>query len=280
MTTRDATVRPLPAPPAPALTVRWLPPAATLIVLLYLSVPVATVLARTVPGGLVVEYLTRPIVAEALRLSLVSSLLALALIVLLGTPTAYLLARAEFTGKSIVETLLDLPIVLPPAVAGVALLFTFGRRGLFGPLLNALGIEVAFTLTAVVLAQCFVAAPFYIRTARAGFAAVDREAEEAAMVFGAGPLTVFRLITVPLAFPALAGGVVLAWAKAIGEFGATILFAGSFLGRTQTLPLAIYQALETDLNAALVISSILVLVSFAVLLTFRLTTGHWVEPLR
>jgi molybdate transport system permease protein len=260
--------------------VRWLPPAATLIVLLYLSVPVATVLARPVPGGLVVEYLTRPIVAEALRLSLVSSLLALALIVLLGTPTAYLLARAEFTGKSIVETLLDLPIVLPPAVAGVALLFTFGRRGLFGPLLNALGIEVAFTLTAVVLAQCFVAAPFYIRTARAGFAAVDREAEEAAMVFGAGPLTVFRLITVPLAFPALAGGVVLAWAKAIGEFGATILFAGSFLGRTQTLPLAIYQALETDLNAALVISSILVLVSFAVLLTFRLTTGHWVEPLR
>lgn len=258
----------------------WLLPAASSLIVLYLTLPVGVVLARTLPSGLVVDYLTRPIVTEALRLSFISSSLAVGLIVLLGTPTAYLLARREFRGRNIVETLIDLPIVLPPAVAGVALLFTFGRRGLLGPWLSQLGIEIAFTLTAVVMAQLFVAAPFYIRTVRAGFATVDREAEEAARVFGAGPLTAFWRITVPLSLPSFIGGVVLAWAKAIGEFGATILFAGSFLGRTQTLPLAIYQALESDLNAALVISAILIAVSFLVLLLFRLTTGVWVEPLR
>jgi molybdate transport system permease protein len=265
---------------APPWRFGWLLPAASAIVVFYLTVPVLTVLARAVPSGLLPEALVRPIVVEALRISLISSLAALALIVVFGTPTAYLLARRDFPGRNVVETLVDLPIVLPPAVAGLALLFTFGRRGLFGPLLSALGVEIAFTLAAVVLAQTFVAAPFYIRTVRAGFATVDREAEEAAAVFGASPFAVFRFITLPLAVPSLVGGLVLAWAKAMGEFGATILFAGSFLGRTQTLPLAIYQALESDLNAALAIGAILIVVSFGLLLLFRLSTGHWVDPLR
>jgi molybdate transport system permease protein len=242
-------------------------------IVLFLVVPIVVILAQTFASGLLPAYLSRPVVAEALRLSLLTSGITLILSLVLGTPLAYLLARYDFPGKAAVDTLVDLPIVLPPAVAGIALLLTLGRRGVVGSWLSSIGIELAFTTAAVVLAQLFVAAPFYIRSVRAGFATVDRGIEEAARVDGAGPFTVFRRVTAPLAFPSLVGGVVLAWAKAVGEFGATILFAGSFIGRTQTMPLAIYQALESDLMAALVIATILVIMSFVVLGLFRLATS-------
>lgn len=197
--------------------------------------------------------------------------------VALGTPVAYLLGRANFRGKAVLETIIELPLVLPPAVAGVALLFAFGRRTPMGELLHNLNIEVAFTLVAVVLAQTFVAAPFYIKAARAGFQAVPRDLMEVARTQGASGWQVFRHVVIPLALPGIAGGAVLGWARAVGEFGATILFAGNFTGRTQTMPLAIYTALESDLNAAIILSSILVVASFALLVTFKLVSGKQLD---
>jgi len=236
---------------------------------LLIALPLVALLSRTLPGGVLGRYLTDPQVVAALRLSLLTTALTLLLTVVLGTPLAYLLARREFPGKQWLDALIDLPMVLPPAVAGVALLMAFGRRGLLGPVLSALGVELAFTTAAVVLAQSFVAAPFYVRSARAGFAAVDPLLEGVSRTLGVAPLRTFWRITVPLALPALLGGAVMAWARALGEFGATIMFAGNFLGVTQTMPLAIYAAMERDLGAALVLSSILVVVSFLVLLTVK-----------
>ena len=164
---------------------------------------------------------------------------------------------------------MDLPIVLPPAVAGLALLLTFGRRGMLGPTLGAFGIELPFTTAAVIVASFFVAAPFYVRAGRSGFLGVPREYEEAARVEGASEWQVFRHITLPVAAPALFGGAVLCWARAVGEFGATIMFAGQFLGRTQTMPLAIYSALESDANAALSLSLVLLAISAGLLIAFR-----------
>lgn len=252
----------------------WAAYLATFVMVAFLAVPVLALLFRVVPTGLIPEYMTKPIVVEALRLSLITSFASLFLTIVFGTPAAYLLARRQFRFKSIVETVIDLPVVLPPAVAGIALLFAFGRRGVFGPFLSSMNIELAFTVWAVILAQFFVAAPFYIRTLRAGLTSNDLEVEGAAQIDGAGSFQVFCYITLPMALPSVIGGLVLAWAKAIGEFGATIFFAGSFMGRTQTLPLAVYQALESDLNAALVISAILVMLSFVILAIFRRTVSQ------
>jgi len=187
------------------------------------------------------------------------------LTLLLGTPVAYLLARRRFRGHTALDTLIDMPMVLPPSVAGIALLVAFGRRGLLGQYLSVAGIELAFTTNAVVLAQLFVAAPFYIKAAAAGFAGIDRELEQAAALDGANSFQVFRYVTGPLAWTALFGGAVMTWARALGEFGATIIFAGNFVGRTQTMPLAIYQGFEQELSVALTLSVILLAVSFAVL---------------
>jgi molybdate transport system permease protein len=214
--------------------------------------------------------LRQPIVTEALRLSVITSLSSLCLAVVLGTPLAYLLARRRFRGAALLDTLIDLPMVLPPTVAGVALLMAFGRRGVLGAGLDTIGIQISFTTFAVILAQSFVSIPFYIRAARAGFQSVDQELERVAYTLGRTPFSVFLRVTVPLAFPALLGGAVMAWARALGEFGATIMFAGNFLGRTQTMPLAIYAAMESDLTAALVLSAILIFVSFSVLFGVRL----------
>jgi molybdate ABC transporter permease protein len=167
----------------------------------------------------------------------------------LGTPLADWLARGQVRGRAVIETVLDLPIVLPPAVAGIALLMTFGRRGVFGPLLAQWGINLPFTTLAVIMAQVFVAAPFFIRSAQTGFVGVPREIEEVASDLGADGWRVFRRVTFPLAGPALLSGVVLSGARALGEFGATILFAGNFSSRTQTMPLAIYQTMERNLGA-------------------------------
>jgi molybdate transport system permease protein len=235
----------------------------------FLALPLLGLVTRAFGSGGLVDALARPIVVEALRLSAFSTVVVLGLSLLLGSPLALLLARRRFRGIGLLDSLVDLPIVLPPAVAGLALLLTFGRRGLLGTPLSALGIELPFTTAAVILASLFVAAPFYVRAARSGFLAVPRELEEAARVEGASEWQVFRFVTMPVAAPALFGGAILCWARALGEFGATIMFAGQFLGRTQTMPLAIYAALESDVDAALGLSVLLLAISFGLLVFFR-----------
>jgi molybdate transport system permease protein len=212
---------------------------------------------------------------QALRVTAVTTLLTLLAVVVVGTPLAYLLARRAFRGKWLVELAVDLPLVLPPVVAGVALLMAFGRRGLLGPPLSAFGIELPFTLAAVVLAQIFVAGPFYVRSARVGFAGVDHAIEEAAAIDGASAWQAFRHVTAPLALPGIAGGAVLCFGRALSEFGATLMFAGNFMGETQTMSLAIMQAMETDLTGALALSVLLVVAAALVLLVARgLAGGH------
>ncbi len=245
--------------------------AASGAMLLYLTIPLLIAIVRAIDAGLIDE-LGQPTVAQALQLSLMTTLISVLLMTVLGTPLAYWLARGHVPGRSVIETLLDLPIVLPPAVAGLALLMTFGRRGVFGSALALLGISLPFTTIAVVMAQVFVAAPFFIRSAQTGFASVPREIEEGASDLGANSWGVFRHVTFPLAAPALLSGVILSGARALGEFGATILFAGNFAGRTQTMPLAIYQAMESDLGAALALATVLVFISFGFLVILRRIT--------
>jgi molybdate transport system permease protein len=235
--------------------------------LLLLLVPIAALVLRIDPLQLVANLRT-PEVAQAITLSLVTTLCAAALTVAFGTPLAFLLARHRVRGQTALDTLLDLPMVLPPSVAGIALLIAFGRRGLVGQHLAAAGITLAFTTAAVVLAQTFVAAPYYVKAAAAGFASVDRDLEQAATLDGSR-WDVFRLVTLPLAWPAVLGGLVMCWARALGEFGATIIFAGNFPGRTQTMPLAIYIGFELEFDVALTLALILLVVSFTVLFVVR-----------
>jgi molybdate transport system permease protein len=237
---------------------------ASLPMLAFLLLPLLALLLR-IPLVQLLANLANPEVAQAISLSMITTAFTVLLTLLLGTPLAYLLARRRFRGHRAVDTLIDLPMVLPPSVAGIALLVAFGRRGVLGQYLVGLGIEVAFTSTAVVLAQLFVAAPFYIKAAAAGFAGIDRELEQAAALDGASARQVFRYVTAPLSWTSLLGGAVMTWARALGEFGATIIFAGNFVGRTQTMPLAIYQGFEQELTVALTLSVILLAVSFAVL---------------
>ena len=247
-------------------------PAAVLVA--FLTLPVLGLLSGAFRTGEMWAAVAHPIVLEALRLSLFTSAVVLVLALLFGAPLALLLARHRFPGVAIVDSLVDLPIVLPPAVAGLALLLTFGRRGLLGDQLSAVGIQLPFTTAAVVMAALFVAAPFFVRAARSGFVGVPRELEEAARVEGASEWQVFRYVTMPAAAPALFGGAILCWARALGEFGATIMFAGQFIGRTQTMPLAIYAGLETDLDGALALSVLLLGISFALLVLFRRWLGR------
>jgi molybdate transport system permease protein len=218
------------------------------------------------------QAITSPVAMDALILSLQTTAITMAIIFIIGTPAAYVLARAEFPGKRLVNNLVDIPAVLPPSAAGIALLLAFGRMGLLGEHLRVLGIELSFTTAAVVIAELFVASHFYVRQATVGFGSVDRDVEEAAMVDGAGRTMVFARITTPLAAPALVAGAVTAWARALGEFGGTIVFAGSFRGTTQTMPLAIYGALESDFDAAVALSVLVLGFSFAVILVARLLT--------
>ncbi len=229
---------------------------------LLVALPLAALAYRAAAAGDLLGSLRKPIVHEALRLSMITSGLTLAITVALGTPLAYVLARASFPGKRVLDTLVDLPIVLPPVVAGVALLMAFGRRGLLGEPLRRAGVELAFTTAAVVIAEVFVSAPFYIRAAKAGFQSVDETLEGIAYTLGASRWRAFVRVTLPLALPSLASGAVLCWARALSEFG-------NFRGRTQTMPLAILTAMESDLNAALAIAVILLLASFLVLLLIR-----------
>jgi molybdate transport system permease protein len=232
--------------------------------LAFLIFPLIAIVVGVSPGQLLVN-LANPQVTQAITLSLFTTAATTTITVIAGTPVAYILARRKFAGRNLLDTLIDLPMVLPPAVAGIALLVAFGRQGLFGQYLRDVGITVAFTPVAVVMAQLFVASPFYVKAAAAGFSDISRELEQAAALERASPLQVFLAVTVPLAGPALLGGMIMTWARALGEFGATIIFAGNFPGRTQTMPLAIYLGFELDLDLALTLSVILLAISFVVL---------------
>ncbi len=241
--------------------------------LAFLALPVAALLGRAIIGGALGTAAASRVIVDALLLSLTTTVVSLGLAIAFGLPLAFLLARRRFRGSWLVETLVDLPIVLPPSVAGLALLLAFGRRGLLGGPLDALGFEIPFTTAAVVLAQVFVAAPFFVRAARAGFNGIDTDLEDAARVDGASELLVLRWVTIPLASPALAAGLVMAWARALGEFGATIMFAGNVQGRTQTLPLVVYSEFQGELDASIAAAAILVVAAFGILVAVRLT--HW-----
>lgn len=245
----------------------FLPPAVLLIGLL--GVPMLGLIWVAVTGDLG-TYLSDPQVHAAVRLSLTTSLIAMVVIVVTGLPLAYVLARWQFPGRSVVTLLIDLPIVLPPMVAGIALLEVFGRNGLLGAPLSALGITLPFTTTAVVISQVFVAGPFFVRAARLGFEEVDPHIREAARVDKASEVLLFWHIMVPIARRAILSGVVLAWARALGEFGATLFFAGNREGVTQTMPLAIFIGFESNLALAVGLSFVLLMVSIAVLLVVGL----------
>jgi len=214
--------------------------------------------------------LTTPEAITALRLSFVVSLAATALALLLGVPLAWIYARVPFRGRDVVRALTTLPMILPPVVGGVALLFAFGRRGLFGQALDSVfGIRIPFTTTGAILAATFVSMPFLVLTVEAGLRSMDRRYEEAARTLGAGRWLVFRRVTMPLIAPSVFAGGVLCWARALGEFGATITFAGNLPGTTQTLPLAVYIALETRPEVAVMLSLVLLAVSLAILIVMR-----------
>jgi len=243
-------------------------PSAVLLALFVL--PLFAVLIRSIDGSFFGNAFSEQ-AFKALRLSLLTSSVTTVVTIVLGTPFAYILARWNFRLKSWVELFIDLPIVLPPSVAGLALLIAFGRRGVFGSALNALGISLPFTTAAVVLAQTFVAAPLYVRSARVGFMHVEKQLEEAAHVEGANQWQLFYEVMFPLAGRALFSGAILTWTRALGEFGATILFAGNLEGITQTMPMAIYLGFERNLGVALALSVVLVIVSILLLtLTRRL----------
>ena len=215
-----------------------------------------------------------PVAIDALLLSVRTTTITMAILLLVGTPAAYILARVDFRGSRMINTLIDIPAVLPPSAAGIALLLAFGRLGLVGRHLDVFGVTLSFTTAAVVMAEIFVAAPFYVRQAATGFGAVDRTVEEAAMVDGADRWRRFFGVTVPLAFPALVAGALTAWARALGEFGATIIFAGSFRGITQTIPLAIFAEFQSDIDAAVALSVLVLGFAFAVILAVRYLTAR------
>jgi molybdate transport system permease protein len=252
--------RPIPTRRLPGI---WWVLAAPL--LLFLLLPLLALVSYSSPSEIIAD-LGRPEVRQAIVLSLRTSSWATVASVILGTPAAYLLARRQFPGKLLVDNLIDLPIVLPPAVSGIALLLVFGRRGWIGNWLDDFGVRITFTETAVVIAQTFIAVSLFIRAASIGFAAVEPELEDAAAIDGANRWQVFWKMTLPLSRQAVLTGVALAWARALGEFGATIIFAGNFPGRTQTMPLAIYLGFELDLGVAVTLSVILVALSFLILL--------------
>ncbi len=243
--------------------------AALVVAVVFLALPVLALFLRVPPGDLVAQ-LGEERAREALLISLKTSLIAHALILLVGTPAAYLLATRTFRGRTLVVSLLELPLVLPPAVAGLGLFAAFGRSGLLGGELQALGVEIPFTQVAVMLAICFVASPFYIRGAIAAFEAVDPALLDAARTLGARSSRVFGRVALPLALGGLGAGSTLAFARGLGEFGATIMFAGSLPGRTQTAPLAIYDAFNEDFDVALALGALLVVVSAALLLAVKL----------
>ncbi|MGH3078584.1 MAG: ABC transporter permease [Gaiellaceae bacterium] len=247
--------------PSPFGIALWV---AASVALAFLLLPIVAIFSELTVSELRAG-LTSEVALDALRVTLETNLVAMALILVFGTPTAYLLASRSFRGRTMLVTLVELPLVLPPAVAGIGLLAAFGRLGLLGGTMESLGIDIAFTKTAVVLAVTFVASPFYVRTAIAAFEAVDEDLVAASRTLGAGPARTFFRVALPLAAGGLGAGAALAFARGLGEFGATIMFAGSLQGVTQTLSLAIYQEFDVDFDTALAIGALLVVGSALVL---------------
>jgi molybdate transport system permease protein len=242
------------------------------VVLVFLVLPIVAIFTHTSPAKLL-SSLGDPEATDALRLSLETSLMAVAIIVLFGTPAAFFLATRSFPGRAAVITLIELPLVLPPAVAGIALLAALGPNGILGGALHDAGIQLVLQTAGVVVALTFVSAPFYSRQAQSSFAAVERSLLDASRTLGSGEAATFARVAVPVALPGLAAGLALAWARALGEFGATLMFAGSFRGVTQTVPLAIYDQFTSDFPAALALSAVLVVVSAALLLAVKFVPG-------
>jgi molybdate transport system permease protein len=266
-----------PRPTLPQLDSRLLVATPAALLVAFIVIPIAALVLRAATSPSFLASVSGPLVLDALRLTIATTALSFCAIVLTGTPLAYVLARWTFPGKRMLDTVVDFPLVLPPVVAGVSLLMAFGRRGLLGQQLEMLGIEIPFTAAAVVLAQTFVAAPFFIHGARVGFRSVDPAIEEAASIDGASVWARFRQVTLPLAMPGLVSGSVLAVGRSISEFGATLLFAGNLEGRTQTMSLAIMQAMQTDLTSAIALAVLLVASSGTVLLVSRTLIGDRME---
>jgi molybdate transport system permease protein len=240
----------------------------SLILTALFALPLLALVIRSVNKDFFSSILS-PSALSALELSLITSTLSTILAISTGTPLAYILAKWKFRGKAVTELLVDLPVVLPPSVAGLALLIAFGRQGVFGSWLAALGISLPFTTAAVVIAQTFVAAPLFVRSAKAGFGNIDEQLSEAAYVEGADELQLFRFIMFPIAWRSMLTGAILTWTRSLGEFGATLLFAGNLEGKTQTMPLAIYLGLERSLGVALALSIMLIMVSVLLLGVIR-----------
>ncbi len=241
--------------------------------LVFLTLPIVATFADTSPGQLL-DSLKDPVAQDALWLSLKTTTIALAIIVVFGTPAAYLMATRAFRGRAIVQTLIELPLVLPPAAAGIGLLAALGPNGLLGGALQDAGIQLVLQTAGVIVALVFVASPFYLRQAEAAFSAVPPAVMQASRTLGAGEAGTFLRVVIPTARSGLLAGAALAWGRALGEFGATLMFAGSFRGITQTVPLAIYDRFAVDFPGALALSAVLVCVSFALLLSVKLVTGR------
>lgn len=243
-------------------------------ILFLLVVPMAALALASSPGELV-EAMRDPLFLPALLLSARTTLVSLVLVVVMGTPLAWWLARSSSGMARVVEVLVDLPIVVPPAVVGIALLQTFGRRGLFGGWLESVGVQIPFTTTAVVMAQLVVSAPFFVQAAASSFRNVDADLMIVARTLGRSPAGAFLHVALPIALPGVIVGAALAWARALGEFGATLLFAGNLPGTTQTMPLAIYMALESDVRVALALALVLAVISLLLLLVLRAAPRLW-----
>ena len=244
-----------------------------ILLFLYLALPLLALFLKTTPEEILLT-LTEPVVIQSLTLSLITTIITTIVLVIIGTPVAFIQSRYPYPGKKIVDTFIDLPLVLPPAVAGLALLLLWGRMGLLGKYLAVFGFTIPFTTLAVVMSQFFVASPLYIRQARSLFSQLEKGYEEVASTLGAGPFRVFCTITLPLCSFGLISGAIMAFARALGEFGATIMFAGNLPGVTQTMPLAIYTAMQKDMNAAVTISLLLVGISLIVMLMVRILSGE------
>jgi molybdate transport system permease protein len=235
---------------------------------LFLVVPMGVLLVSVGPSDLAAA-LRHPMAADAIKLSVQTTFLSLAVVLVAGTPLAWQIARSRSRLARLAETMIELPIVIPPAVVGIALLKTYGRRGAMGPLLDEFGIQMPFTTAAVVTAQIIVAAPFFVQAATAGFRRIDQNQLLVAQTLGATPLRAFLTVAIPTALPGLVGGAALCWARALGEFGATLFFAGNMQGRTQTMPLAIFAALEADIDLASALALVLGISAFVVLFALR-----------
>lgn len=245
------------------------------LTLLYIALPIVSMFIRTSPDSFL-RSLDAPFVMDALKLSIITSVITTVIVIIIGTPIAFVNARYRYPGKELIDTIIDLPVVIPPAVAGIALLMAFGRKGVLGQYLSLFDVSIAFTTVAVIMAQVFVASPFYIRQARTSFEDIDQTYEHAARTLGATRLYTFFAITVPIAMNGLISGAILTWSRALGEFGATIMFAGNFQGKTQTMPLAIYTAMQGDLDASIILSIILVIISFIVIAAVKILSRRTV----